>query len=145
VSIPSIQNSVLKYFESFDLAAIARTRDGRLVATRNPAGHERDCQAMTSWASWQAARRELAEKERASQDKLADFYDAQERAREERENAQTEARLAAHKLAVCNAFIIAHPRPTNRTQLAPARSAAGQGAAERAAPPLFLALAPRAR
>jgi hypothetical protein len=30
---------VLKYFESFDLAAIARTRDGRLVATRNPAGH----------------------------------------------------------------------------------------------------------
>ena len=25
---------------SFDLAAIARTRDGRLVATRDPAGHE---------------------------------------------------------------------------------------------------------
>jgi hypothetical protein len=31
---------VLAYFHSFDLAAIARTRDGRLVATRNPAGHE---------------------------------------------------------------------------------------------------------
>jgi hypothetical protein len=40
VSIPSIQNSVLAYFHSFDLAAIARTRDGRLVATRNPAIHE---------------------------------------------------------------------------------------------------------
>jgi hypothetical protein len=31
---------VLKYFHSFDLAAVARTRDGRLVATRNPAGCE---------------------------------------------------------------------------------------------------------
>lgn len=40
MSIPSIQDSVLAYFRSFDLAAIARTRDGRLVATRNPAGHE---------------------------------------------------------------------------------------------------------
>src|SRR5262249_5282363 len=32
--------STLAYFHSFDLAAIARTRDGRLVATRDPAGHE---------------------------------------------------------------------------------------------------------
>jgi hypothetical protein len=31
---------VLKYFEPFDLAAIARTRDNRLVSTRNPAGAE---------------------------------------------------------------------------------------------------------
>jgi hypothetical protein len=30
---------VLAYFRSFDLAAIARTRDGRLVATRDPAGY----------------------------------------------------------------------------------------------------------
>ena len=39
MSIPSIQDSVLAYFRSFDLAAIARTRDGRLVATRDPAGY----------------------------------------------------------------------------------------------------------
>ena len=40
MSIPAIANSTLAYFHSFDLAAIARTRDCRLVATRNPAGHE---------------------------------------------------------------------------------------------------------
>jgi hypothetical protein len=38
--IPPIQNSVLKYFHSFDLSAIARTRDGRLAVTRDPAGYE---------------------------------------------------------------------------------------------------------
>jgi hypothetical protein len=31
---------VLQYFRKFDLAAIARTRDGRLLSTRNPSGHE---------------------------------------------------------------------------------------------------------
>jgi hypothetical protein len=31
---------VLRYLESFDLSAIARTRDGRLVSTRNPSGLE---------------------------------------------------------------------------------------------------------
>jgi hypothetical protein len=31
---------VLSYFASFDLAAVAVTRDGRLLVTRNPAGHE---------------------------------------------------------------------------------------------------------
>jgi hypothetical protein len=40
MSIPPIANSTLAYFHSFDLAAVAKTRDGRLVATRNPAGHE---------------------------------------------------------------------------------------------------------
>jgi hypothetical protein len=40
VSIPAIANSVLRYLESFDLACVALTRDGRLVATRNPVGHE---------------------------------------------------------------------------------------------------------
>jgi hypothetical protein len=40
VPIPAIQNSVLKYFETFDLAAVARTRDGRLVSTRDPSGLE---------------------------------------------------------------------------------------------------------
>jgi hypothetical protein len=40
VSIPAIAHSVLKYLESFGLACIAQTRDGRLIATRNPAGHD---------------------------------------------------------------------------------------------------------
>jgi hypothetical protein len=39
VPIPAIQASVLKYFETFDISAVARTRDGRLVSTRNPAGY----------------------------------------------------------------------------------------------------------
>jgi hypothetical protein len=38
VSIPVIQSRVLRYFESFDLAAVAVTRDNRLLVTRNPAG-----------------------------------------------------------------------------------------------------------
>ena len=40
MSIPPIANSTLAYFHSFDLAAVAKTRGGRLVATRNPACHE---------------------------------------------------------------------------------------------------------
>jgi hypothetical protein len=40
MSIPPIASSTLAYFQSFDLAAVARTRDGRLIATRDPAGHE---------------------------------------------------------------------------------------------------------
>jgi hypothetical protein len=40
VSIPAIAKSVLSYFQTFDLSAIARTRDGRLLVTRDPAGHE---------------------------------------------------------------------------------------------------------
>jgi hypothetical protein len=40
VSIPVVSKPVLSYFRTFDLAAIAQTRDGRLVSTRNPAGHE---------------------------------------------------------------------------------------------------------
>ena len=40
VPIPAIRASVLRYFESFDLSAIAVTRDGRLVSTRNPSGLE---------------------------------------------------------------------------------------------------------
>ena len=38
MSIPVIQSRVLRYFESFDLAAVAVTRDNRLLVTRNPAG-----------------------------------------------------------------------------------------------------------
>jgi hypothetical protein len=40
MSIPPIQNSVLSYFRSFDLACVALTRDRRLIGTRDPAGHE---------------------------------------------------------------------------------------------------------
>ena len=40
MSIPRIQDSVLTYFHSFDLAAVARTRDGRLIVTRDPTGLE---------------------------------------------------------------------------------------------------------
>jgi hypothetical protein len=41
MSIPTIAISVLKYFHSFDLSAAAKTRDGRVIATRDPAGmHE---------------------------------------------------------------------------------------------------------
>jgi hypothetical protein len=40
VPIPAIQASVLKYFETFDLSAIAVTRDRRLLVTRNPSGLE---------------------------------------------------------------------------------------------------------
>jgi hypothetical protein len=40
MSIPAVANSVLRYMHSFDLVAIARSRDGRLVSTRDPAGHE---------------------------------------------------------------------------------------------------------
>ena len=40
MSIPPIQNSVLSYFRSFDLACVALTRDRRLISTRDPAGHE---------------------------------------------------------------------------------------------------------
>jgi hypothetical protein len=35
-----MRSSVLSYFHRFDLSAIARTRDGRLLATRDPTGHE---------------------------------------------------------------------------------------------------------
>jgi hypothetical protein len=40
MSIPPIQNSVLSYFRTFDLKCVARARDGRLISTRDPAGHE---------------------------------------------------------------------------------------------------------
>jgi hypothetical protein len=40
MSIPPVQNSVLSYFRSFDLACVALTRDRRLIGTRDPAGHE---------------------------------------------------------------------------------------------------------
>jgi hypothetical protein len=40
VPIPAIQASVLKYFETFDISAVAGTRDGRLLVTHNPAGYE---------------------------------------------------------------------------------------------------------
>jgi hypothetical protein len=40
MSIPPIQNSVLSYLRSFDLACVALIRDRRLIGTRDPAGHE---------------------------------------------------------------------------------------------------------
>jgi hypothetical protein len=40
MSIPTVTNSVLSYFHRFDLSSIARTRDGRLVATKDPTGYE---------------------------------------------------------------------------------------------------------
>jgi hypothetical protein len=41
MSIPRIATSVLAYLHKFDLAAIALSRDERLVATKDPSGHER--------------------------------------------------------------------------------------------------------
>jgi hypothetical protein len=48
MSIPPIQNSVLSYLRSFDLACVALTRDRRLIGTRDPSGHQRAwwCQAV---------------------------------------------------------------------------------------------------
>ena len=40
MSIPPIDRAVREYLLRFDLAAIARTRDGRIVSTRDPEGHE---------------------------------------------------------------------------------------------------------
>jgi hypothetical protein len=38
MSIPKVADSVLEYLSRFDLAAIAQTRDNRLLVTRDPSG-----------------------------------------------------------------------------------------------------------
>jgi len=48
MSIPKMAGDVLRYLEKFDLACVARGRDGRLTITRNPEGAEQ--------AYWLAAR-----------------------------------------------------------------------------------------
>ena len=40
MSIPTIGNATLAYLRQFDLSAVARTRDGRLISIRNPSGAE---------------------------------------------------------------------------------------------------------
>jgi len=39
-TIPALPRGVSDYVAAFDLTAVCVTRDGRLVVSRNPAGHE---------------------------------------------------------------------------------------------------------